>query len=117
MIHQHSRLVEAFVRMLKVTNRCAGQNLPFAAAMLVSILGNEPSGHLMGKDLSLSSPVCYVFLRFLSLSQWCPGSGVVLGGIESFPIFAFFLTLRNYSCHNMSEILMQASPACLKVMN
>ena len=36
-----------------------------------------PCGHLLGKGLSLGSRLWCLYVS-LSLSHWCPGSGVVL---------------------------------------
>ena len=48
----------------------------------------QPCGHLLGKGWPFGSLVCDVFLVFLSLSIWCPGSGYGL------MIFAFFLSFQ-----------------------
>ena len=53
-----------------------------AFAMLLCICLYEPCGHLLGKGWHLGSRLCCPTVS-LALSHWYPGSGVVLGCIDS----------------------------------
>ena len=52
--------------------------MPLCASVLISV----PCGHLLGKDLPLGSRWWCITVS-LSLSNWYPGSGVVLDCIDS----------------------------------
>ena len=51
-----------------------------------------PCGHLLGKVLILCSHVCDVFLGFYHFPVWCPGSGVIVGCIDSLSLHSSLLS-------------------------
>ena len=52
-----------------------------------------PCGHLLGKGWPLG-PRLWCLIVKLSLSQWCPWSGVVLDCVDSWSLPSFFLSLN-----------------------
>ena len=59
-----------------------------------SVCSLQPCGHLLRKGQPLCSLVCDVFLCFCHFPMWCPGSGVVLGCIDSWSLYSTLLCLH-----------------------
>ena len=69
-------------------------------------------GHLLGKGWPPGSLVCDVFLCFCHFPIWCPGSGVVFDGLDSWSLPSpYFNLMHTYAKFN------QNIPCGLRVMS